>query len=561
VYGLSVSFQSAVAGETGTMNLTRRELVAGCAAGAIFPTAACAARAAGPQITPEAFGAVGDGVTDDYVAFQRMVAAVNAAGGGTVTFRPGRNYLLDRFVTKDNRVSDITFQGCSGLTIEGNGAVISVKGDFFRDVRTTRSLTGLRFEDCANVQIRELQLVGNVQRMTRPPTLAEAPSHGLLFGGCSDVVLDGVLARHFAADGLYITSTRKSDGSGARKASRNFTIRRSKSLFNARQALTVVQLRDATFENCEFGFTGYIDEGSNQGDYGAHAPSASVDIEPNASPYTSRPVDVMTGNLHFHSCVMRGSFGGTFLAGQYSNCSRSIENVTLDSCRLECNPVQQQGRYGFIFDVQGGLVTNCTLRMYNKTAFIGWYKDSDAQVIFRGNTVYGGNSAANSPIFSVRPTRGRPLIERNRILDERREPIQASGSWLVSLDNPLATVRGNIFFLPSQAYRSTSRGNSMPAIYLNVALAEGNEYQTNLESQGGFEIVYTLQTVARDEKFSDLNGQISSRVRAVRRTAQTAASHDREALQTLPADRTQIPPPLTRPAPLSVAQSAHQEGD
>ena len=107
---------------------------------------------------------------------------------------------------------------------------------------------------------------------------------------------------------------------------------------------------------------------------------------------------------------MTGSYGGTFLAAQYANCARSIEKITLDACELDCNALQRVGRYGFIFDVQDGFVTNCVLRMYNKTAFVGWYPANDAQVTFQSNTVYGGKFAGGNPVFVLKPTRGAPLI-------------------------------------------------------------------------------------------------------------------------------------------------------
>jgi hypothetical protein len=460
------------------MIVTRRNFVAGCAAGALLPTAACRAAAAGTQVAPEGFGAIGDGVADDYEAFQRMAAAVNSTGGGTVTLRPGRTYFLNRFIRPNNGITDVIFRGCSGLTIKGNGAAISTKGDFFRDARTTRGLAGLRFEDCSNVQIRNVELIGNVQRMTRAAGLGESATHGLVFDGCSDVTIDGVTARHFASDGLYITASSQPDRSGARKASRRFNVRNSRFLFNARQGLTVIQLRGGVFENCDFGFSGYIDDQSARGSYGEHNPGASVDIEPNASPYTARPVDVITGELHFTKCRMTGSYGGTFLAAQYANCARSIEKITLDACELDCNALQRVGRYGFIFDVQDGFVTNCVLRMYNKTAFVGWYPANDAQVTFQSNTVYGGKFAGGNPVFVLKPTRGAPLIEGNRFIGQARAD-SSPNSWMARFDNPLATVRDNLFILTSEAF---GRDRPAPPIYMNVAVADRNSYRTGPDS-------------------------------------------------------------------------------
>jgi len=68
------------------------------------------------QINVKEYGAVGDGLTDDVVALQNSINAVNAAGGGTIYF-PYGTYLIS---TQLNL--------CSNLQLESNsGAVIKLK--------------------------------------------------------------------------------------------------------------------------------------------------------------------------------------------------------------------------------------------------------------------------------------------------------------------------------------------------------------------------------------------------------------------------------------------------
>ncbi len=271
--------------------------------------------------------------------------------------------------------------------------------------------------------------------MSRSPSLTEAATHGLLFAGCTDVLIDAVIARHFAADGMYIGGGSANPGQPS-QASRNFTVRNSRFLYNARQGLSIIQLRGGTFDNCDFSHTGYVAPDA-RGPYGSHPPGAGVDIEPNRSPSTPLPVDVLTGEIQFQGCRMIGNRGTSFVACKYTRrAGRFLEQVTLRSCELKCDAAGLS-RYGFIFDVPGGEVTNCTLEMGDRTAFVGWYQISDADPRFVGNTVQGRGPRPARPLLVVRQTLGRPVIERNRLIVPRG---QAKG---IVVNNPNAIVREN----------------------------------------------------------------------------------------------------------------------
>jgi hypothetical protein len=423
--------------------LTRRRFIGGCVLGAMVPAAACSAAPPPARFTPEAFGAVGNGVQDDFDAFDRMVKAVNAARGGSIALTPGRNYFLGRFVTAANGVTQFSFMNCDGLAIEGNGATISVKGDFHRANKLDRGLSGLRIADCRNVAIRNLELVGHVDRMTREPTLNETPTHGLLFAGCSEVLVEGVTARHFAGDGLYIREGSRPGQNGAYAASRAFRVRNSRFLFNARQGLSIIQLRGGRFENCDFSYSGYVTP-EVRGSYGSHAPGAGVDIEPNRTPSTSRRVDVLTGDIEFQNCRMIGNRGTSFVAWKFGKrVGRILENVTLRSCHLKCDE-SGPSRYGFIFDVPGGEVIDCKLEMGGRTAYVGWARISDASPRFLKNAVHGRHPHPGRPLLVVRATRGGPVIEGNRLIISEAQALSAANRpSILVVENPNAIVRDN----------------------------------------------------------------------------------------------------------------------
>src|SRR3569832_2756782 len=104
------------------MRLTRREVASG-GAGAIAMLAPSLAAAEAAVVTPEHFGAVGDGRTNDTRAFAAMASFVTAQGGGDIALRNttyvvGRNELP---VTEPLPI--MHFRGCAGpLTVRGNGA-------------------------------------------------------------------------------------------------------------------------------------------------------------------------------------------------------------------------------------------------------------------------------------------------------------------------------------------------------------------------------------------------------------------------------------------------------
>lgn len=77
-------------------------------------------------ITPEKFGAVGDGVTDDTDALKLAAAVVQAAGGGAVHFMPGKTYLISYTGGYDsvNGYVVFDFSGLRNVSLIGNGCTI-----------------------------------------------------------------------------------------------------------------------------------------------------------------------------------------------------------------------------------------------------------------------------------------------------------------------------------------------------------------------------------------------------------------------------------------------------
>lgn len=96
-----------------------------------------------------AFGAKGDGITDDAPAFQRAIDAVSRAGGGQVVFGPGTYLLRYRASEDGDGISALTLR--SGVTLQGterDQCVLRVAGNqlgpgtYARTIASRGELTG-----------------------------------------------------------------------------------------------------------------------------------------------------------------------------------------------------------------------------------------------------------------------------------------------------------------------------------------------------------------------------------------------------------------------------------
>ena len=89
--------------------------------GAIPATDEAVAKLAVPFITPEMYGAVSDGVTDDSEAIQ---AAINAAGGATVVYLANKTYLISTGLVINSKSAQFVCDGVIKYT--GDGSAITM---------------------------------------------------------------------------------------------------------------------------------------------------------------------------------------------------------------------------------------------------------------------------------------------------------------------------------------------------------------------------------------------------------------------------------------------------
>ena len=102
------------------------------------------ARANSITLSITAFGAVGDGTTDNYYAFKMAAAYASTHANTTITFPSGTFYIAKYRQVKNDTTDDIKWDQCVGLKLIGvAGTKISMNGTF------SRLLNYITAESCA----------------------------------------------------------------------------------------------------------------------------------------------------------------------------------------------------------------------------------------------------------------------------------------------------------------------------------------------------------------------------------------------------------------------------
>jgi hypothetical protein len=313
------------------MGIGRREFIAGAAglvlAGAADPPGA---------LTPEAFGARGDGRTNDTDAFAALSRAINSAGGGTVVLRPV-TYVVGKQLAPTagplgfafTPAPVLRFVGCRyPVAVRGNGAVLRAapglrfgsfdprsgapiergKRFYDRGYRASPYEAMISAERCSGgVAIADVELDGNLQALAIGGHWGDIdwqlPGTGvLLTDNDGPETIDRVHSHHHPLDGIMI------NGPSQRAASSSISDVRCDS--NGRQGCSVVGGRNYVFQRCRF-------ERSGKGGLSS-SPGAGVDIE--AEQKTVR-------NLRFSACEFVDNSGPGLSAP-----AGDSEGATFDSC-------------------------------------------------------------------------------------------------------------------------------------------------------------------------------------------------------------------------------------
>ena len=291
-------------------------------------------------VTPEMFGAKGDGVANDSAAFARLSEHINALGGGTVRLRR-TTYLVGRQTkTTGNGAWAfapqplLSFERCRApLIIQGNGARLRCAdglrfGTFDRDSgNATRHpmRTRLRGELASpyrfmvlvsrctgRIEISDLELDGNVAGLQIGGPYGDKGyqifASGLsLQGNTGNETVSDVHSHHHAQDGFYIVGTEQA----SRRTVRRFDKVRAE--YNARQGCSLLAGHDYIFADCVFSHTGKAGLVS--------PPGAGVDLEPRPRRSVRR--------VRFERCVFDDNSGVGMVADRGDSA-----DVVFDRCRF-----------------------------------------------------------------------------------------------------------------------------------------------------------------------------------------------------------------------------------
>jgi hypothetical protein len=315
--------------------VTRREFVAGLASIGVVQKAA--AVPAGKPVTPEMFGAKGDGRTNDTKAFAAMSDHVNAAGGGTIVLRrvtylvgeqhPGPGGKKPSFAP----VNIINLIRCTRpIVIVGNGAKLLCApglryGRF--DPASGEPLPKLQKRDFTNeaipyhamvyihrcsgsVEVSDLELDGNLQSLRIGGKSAgngwQAGATGMRLGtNTGPERISRVHTHHHAQDGLILNPSIDRTGSTE--------VTDVVCEYNGRQGCSVTGGRNINFHRCKFNHTGRAVLHSS--------PSHGVDIEAELQPVR---------DVAFYDC----EFSDNFMFGVGAGKQTDIADVAFTGCRF-----------------------------------------------------------------------------------------------------------------------------------------------------------------------------------------------------------------------------------
>lgn len=396
------------------------------------------------------FGAKGDGKTNDYQAFIKAANFLNQKGGGQLVIPKGV-YLIGVHHSSNNNLKDIVFKNCNGLKIVGNDAIINVEGNFYRGKDYTSGIYGYSktnaiipfdFKSCSNISVTNLEVNGNVDKMSRDPSLWESGGLLMRFMDCTNVNLDNLRLHHAQTDGLYIGGSR----------SKNFVVSNIDCYNNARQGLSITQLFDGKFLSCKFN-----NNGLTEGKYKAQPPSAGVDLEPN-----EKSSGVLVRNIHFENCKFENNYGFQFTA----STPATVADIYMVDCSFDSK--QSQSKIQILLAVNNINISQSVINLQKGSLLPVWKKFTGSKTTIKNCTISGQYRAIEAISDNV---------NNSVVMDGNT--IKYTGNTVIDSYFPYIQMKNmeftnNKIYIPSQFLKK----KGISSLIQKVKVSSGNSFKT-----------------------------------------------------------------------------------
>ena len=418
------------------------------------------------RIDMAGFGAVADGKTDNYQAFVAAAAYASSHPNTTIYFSTGTFYIAKYRTQKNDTIDHISWLNCKGLKLIGKkGTIISMNGDFFRPLSYTiadgskKSYTGglsFWFNNCTNLEIRNFEMTGNVQKTTRAPgvdvnnpSVSESENIMLRFTKCDKVIIDNIYAHHAECDGLKIGGDRIN---GEWVNSTNFTVTNVRSFNNGRLGMSIGGLDNGYFKNCAFNNNGLTD-----GSYGQNDPAGGVDIEPGEFHDND--------NIKFDGCSFENNYGVHFACTAPVNTSR----ITLLKCSIVTG-IETSKTQAITILAKNTVIDSCIFKL--KTRVMKF-----TSPLKPGSTIKLTNSlietSGNCWTTNSTDMTDSVLMSGNQI--NYTENVMTKN--LMSLQMSNMRFLDNKVFIPAVAIKSRPTGTHV--LIQNAVISKGNRFYSN----------------------------------------------------------------------------------
>jgi hypothetical protein len=320
----------------------------------------------------------------------------------------------------------------------------------------TSGLSPFYFVYCDDVEIKNLEITGNVQNTTRAdgidennPSVTESESILLRFTKCNDVKINSVYLHHAESDGIMISGDRI-DGKWVN--STNFNITNVRSHHNGRQGMSIGGLSQGYFRNCEFKYSGFTD-----GSYGHNDPAAGVDIEPGEFHNTD--------NIKFENCIFENNYGGHFLC----TAPETTSDVTLLNCTVFTG-VETPKPQGVTVLANNVLIDGCLMKLGSRSLKVtnplragSTLTVTNSVIESSGNCIFT-NSLNDSDRITITANK---FFYNNNVLSTNFIALQTKN--LQFLDNSV--------YIPAAALRSRPTGTHV--LVQNAIISKGNKYYSD----------------------------------------------------------------------------------